>query len=349
VYGNVNQCFMLERARKENQLRETWYWPESSYWVAFDSSVPLFLLPYLDARWNDMQTMEKVGVSGHLTFSTGWEWGYWLMDWSVARWSWRYKDDGRMQTTEPLSVLKELFPERRTRDLWDEALRLQNHYLKGRELLKFMAALDPFSELPPPFNDPFQPRPDFNLAWLLHDASAGEAEGVLNGPVSELDEYARQMGLIAERLEQEARKGEMSDPPELQRLARELNMGLHVSALRAQHRALTLKALVALRGSRHRWEPIPLEVEKLLQEAALVRHRARALVREQEQGYRYPVELIARQREDFTAYHFGYLYPVSNLFFWEREEEQVRNRRFDALFRKLWNFRRTIGLESLLF
>jgi len=90
VYGNVNQRFVLERAKQENSRRETWYWPESAYWVAFDNSVPLFLLPYLDARWGDMETMERIGVANHLTFSSGWEWGYWLIDWSIARWSWRY-------------------------------------------------------------------------------------------------------------------------------------------------------------------------------------------------------------------------------------------------------------------
>jgi hypothetical protein len=246
-------------------------------------------------------------------------------------------------------MLKELFPERNTFSLWREALRLQNHYLKERGLLKYMAALDPFSELPAPLNDPFQPRPDFSYAWLLHDASAGEAERVLNGPVADLDDYAVQMGHIVKRLADETRRGAKHQPPALQILAWELNRGLQVSALRAQHRALTIRALVALRESSHRWQAVPRETERLLREAALVRHRALALVREEEQTYRYPVELIARQRGDFTAYHFGYLYPVSNLFFWEREEAQVRNRRFDAFYHKLWNFRRTVGLESLLF
>jgi len=90
VYGNVNQRFVLQRAEHENGRRETWYWPESAYWVAFDNSVPLLLLPYLDARWSDMTAMERIGVANHLTFSSGWEWGYWLIDWSIARWSWRY-------------------------------------------------------------------------------------------------------------------------------------------------------------------------------------------------------------------------------------------------------------------
>jgi hypothetical protein len=85
----------------------------------------------------------------------------------------------------------------------------------------------------------------------------------------------------------------------------------------------------------------------LLREAALVRQDALSLVREQESIYRYPAELLGRQRESRTAYALGYLYPVSSLFFWEREEEQVRHNRFDALFMCIWDFRRILGLGSL--
>jgi len=86
--------------------------------------------------------------------------------------------------------------------------------------------------------------------------------------------------------------------------------------------------------------------EGLLRQAALVRMKALSLVRMQEKIYRYPVSLIARQRNNFTAYHFGYLYPASDLFFWRREEEQVRHRRFDAFYMNIWNFWRISGVES---
>ena len=34
VYGNQNLAFMLDRAVLEAKSRETWFWPESSYWIA---------------------------------------------------------------------------------------------------------------------------------------------------------------------------------------------------------------------------------------------------------------------------------------------------------------------------
>lgn len=351
VYGNVNQRFMLEAAGEENSRRETWYWPESSYWVGFDTSVPLLLFPYLDARWSDISTMARIGVSGHLTFSSGWEWGYWLVDWSIARWSWRYADNGRQRPSSPLSRLNELLPDPQMKRLWKEALVLQNHYLKDKGLMRYLAALTPFSELPRPFNKAFQPEPEFSYAWLLHDAGQLQADAVLRGPVMGLEafgsrmvELVRRLDTRIENLRQQGRIHGISI-----RLAAELGRGLRVTALRAQHRALTLRALLAKRREHADVISHVTASETLLKKARLLRYEALQLVLQQEGIYRYPPAQIARKRPSLTAYPFGYLYPASNLFFWEREEEQVRSGRFDALFMNLWDLRRTLGLESLLF
>ena len=347
VYGNVNQCFMMDAARDEVRRRETWYWPESSYWVGFDSSVPLLLLPYLDSRWNDMDLMARLGAAGHLTFTSGWEWGYWLMDWSIARWSWRFSDNGRPRGSGPLAPLDDLVPDQRLHGLWGEALRLQNRYLKERGLMRYLAALTPFSELPHPFDRPFQPDPGFRYSWLLKTAPAGEVLAILAGPVADMEAYDRAMTSLAARIDArlaqlEAARGDRLRGP-LQ-AARELNRGLRVTALRARHRALTLRALAAKRPGQG---ASPRRAEGFLGPAAAARREAQALVDRQEAGYRYPLELIARRNANLTAYPFGYLYPASRLFFWEREEEQVRQERFDAFFMNLWDFRRTLGVGSL--
>lgn len=347
VYGNRNQRFMLTLARQEAQRRETWYWPESSYWVAFDNSVPQLLLPYLSARHHDMAVMERLGVAGHLTFTSGWEWGYWLTDWSIARWSWRHLSDGREEPTSPLSVLGDLFPDRRLQRLWGEALALQEHYLKERELLRYTAALAPFSEMLWPFNKPFQPEPPFRYGELLE---AGDTDAFLGTTVADLEAFSRRMERLTLEIGRESERlvaGKRNGQKELRGIARELERGLMVTALRADHRALTIRAIVAQRKLSSRERP-GAEALRLLARATAVRERALLLVKEQERGYRYPVELVARKRPDLTAYGFGYLYPVSELHFWKREEEQARRLRFDALFMNLWDFRRTLGLESLL-
>jgi hypothetical protein len=351
VYGNQNQRFMLEAAINESKRRETWYWPESSYWVGFDSSVPLLLFPYLDARWNDIETMAGIGVSGHLTFSSGWEWGYWLVDWSIARWAWQLKDNGKKRPAYPLSRLSELHDDPVLQLLMSQALKLQNEYLKDKELLRFMSALTPFSELPHPFDKPFQPEPGFRYGWLLNEASTAEATQVLIKPIADLETYAVHMGNIADRIqmriEQLRVKGHIGEIP--LRLLAELECGLRVTALRASHRALTLRAIMAKRGEHSGNIAHSRVSEPLLAKAQLLRQQAQVLVHQQERNYRYPVDRIARRRPGLTAYSFGYLYPASNLFFWEREEEQVRHERFDALFMNIWDMRRTLGLGSLIY
>ncbi len=94
VYENENQQHMYRFLLAEHQKRETWYYPESAYWITFDVSVPMLLLPYLKARLTDIDSCAAHHIPGHLTFSSGWEWGYWLVDWSIARWSWQHTFNG---------------------------------------------------------------------------------------------------------------------------------------------------------------------------------------------------------------------------------------------------------------
>jgi hypothetical protein len=347
VYGNLNLRRMLDKAIDQNRKRETWFWPESAYWVSFDNSVPLLLLMYLDARLSDMKTMEKVGIGNHLTFSSGWEWGYWLVDWSIARWSWSHIEEGKEAVPEPLDMMRDLFPDRKIYRLWHKALALQIHYLKDANLMPFLSALDPSAELPWPFNKPFQPRPPFSYRWLLRSASDAEAEEVLQGPVALLEEYAHKMNIVVAGLKH-ATKG---NPDVSHRhireediLLKELTRGIEITALRASHRALTIKALIAkkAKGGHSKLS------EHFLAEAVSVRERALSLVGAQETIYRYPVALIARNRGNFTSYHFGYLYPASNLFFWYREEQQVKDERFDGLYMNIWDFGRILSIRGLL-
>ncbi|MBC7962035.1 MAG: hypothetical protein H7Y05_03725 [Steroidobacteraceae bacterium] len=353
VYGNRNQCFMLQTAQKEQPRRETWYWPESSYWVGFDTPIPLLLLPYLDARRQDIETMARLEVNGHLTFTSGWEWGYWLIDWSIARWTWEYRDAQTVRQSSSLTPLMEILPDPRLRPIWKEALRLQNHYLKERDLMRFMAAATPFSELPHPFDKPFQPAPEFNYSRLLRSASQREADLQLGRPIRDLEEYARTMGALSKRMEAMLAMDDRAGNPAAtmrRKLVEELNRALAVSSLRASHRAMTLRALsarVSERTGNSRRDKS--NSAKWLSNARLVRHQALDQVRQQESGYRYPLPLLTGRRESITAYPFGYLYPASRLYFWEREEQQVEHGRFDPLFMNLWDVSRTLGLESLFF
>jgi hypothetical protein len=219
--------------------------------------------------------------------------------------------------------------------------------------MRFMAAATPFSELPHPFDKPFQPSPDFHYYQLLHSASAQEINKQLGRPIKDLEEYARTMGALSQRMElviTTDNKLENTAARMRQSLARELTRALTVSALRASHRALTLRALSAKASERAGESSSDKKTSSaLLANARLVRYKALALVKQQESGYRYPLSLLTCKRTSITAYPFGYLYPASRLFFWEREEQQIEHGRFDPLFMNLWDVSRTLGLGSLFF
>jgi hypothetical protein len=80
---------------KELPTRRVSYFPESAYWISADVDVPLFLPEYLYARWLDIhQLTSEIAqaalppLHGHLTFSSGHEWNYWLTDYLTAKMLW---------------------------------------------------------------------------------------------------------------------------------------------------------------------------------------------------------------------------------------------------------------------
>jgi hypothetical protein len=302
------------------------------------------------------QRRESHSQTRHAIFSgcefrplhSGWEWGYWLVDWSIARWAWRHFEGGKEVAPEPLAMIQDLFPDHRIYRLFQNALALQNYYLKNMRLMPFFSALDPSAELPWPFNKPFQPRPPFSYRWLLKIATDAEADDVLQGPVALLEEYNRRVNIIVARLKQASKRNyplARSGLPEQGIVLEELTRGLEVTALRAHHRALTIRSFIETKKENAGKDG---HSEQFLAQAECVREQALSLVRQQEAIYRYPIELVARKSDNFTSYQFGYLYPTSNLFFWYREEQQVKIARFDAFFMNLWNFRRLLSVESLL-
>lgn len=344
VYGHENQNFVLDELRLERERRETWYFPESSYWVTFDNSVPVFLLPYLDSRLIDIETMRQERIHNHLTFSSGWEWGYWLIDWSIARWSWAFLDNGVERRPRPAQGISDVFGAASGLEpSFTEALALQNRFLKDQELLRYLSALAPMDELPQPFNKPFQPKPPFTFEWLRKVAGLIDQDRLLRETIEPLEAFATAHESITREMRDSSSKLRET---ELRRLADELITALEVTTLRARHRALVLRAYLS-----DRWHPtwLPLfgEAKERIDQAEKVREQAQRLVFRQERHYRYDPEKLGRKRPSVTAYQFGYLYPVSELHFWRREEDQLRYRRFDALFNPLYDFKRVLGFDLL--
>jgi hypothetical protein len=346
VYELENFDHLLQMLEEQNAVRETWYYPESAYWVTFDNSIPLFLLPYLDARYRDIQTCEAMGIPGHVTFSSGWEWGYWLVDWSIARWSWDYQfeTEGKNVLPEviqgPYQYLSEIFEGSQGAMLVMHSAELEKEWLIRRNLLRWLCPSNPTDELPAPMNKQFQPRGIVNLGDLRKLAEK-QSERLIELPVDSLKEFAKMLLDNVTEWEVVRQNGSVTNSLQAE-LTSEIFDGLKMVAYRAQHSADLMEAAKAYSASTYSVAVL----KSVLQLAVKTRLKAQEIVQAREKRYRYPVELLAGKYKSFTAYDFGYLYTVHNLHFWEREEQQILKRRHGPFFMNIYDLPKIAGLKE---
>ncbi len=333
VYQNENLNHMLEALLHEQKLRETWYYPESAYWITFDNSVPMFLMPYLSARLDDILMCDSLDVNGHITFSSGWEWGYWLFDWSIARWSWKHEQDGKIMEPKPTQFISAIFNEKQLDAFFEEALQLQQHYLKDKGAIQYMTAQTVTDELPSPFNLQLHPRPELTYQKINKNSDTSFIEQMKQEDM----EYLLRFAAISEKLSNAME----SNFPKLKswsagqaKVFHELLDGIRITILRSKQRISILHAMTDTDPEMH------------LEKAEELRLEALEIVKQRESNYRYPVSLLASPYYSHTSYNYGYLYPVHDLHFWKREEMQIRKNRWGPLFMSIWNVTRIVGLTN---
>lgn len=337
VYENENQRHIFNFMLEENKQRETWYYPESAYWITFDNSVPMLLLPYLKARLTDIDTCVHHKISGHITFSSGWEWAYWLIDWSIARWSWQHNYNGTKETRTPEMYARQVI-DSSIYDTFSKSLELQQQYLKDSSLMQWMTAMTITDEIAlKAYANEYHPRPKLSYKYIRNKAKVHELEQLKSTTIPLLNSYANKSLEVA----QNARK-KLSSIKDSHHLNTEIIDGLEITALRAFHRLSTLQYLINKRETKINHQKF--DGAAWLESAAKTRAQAQKIVNRRETEYRYPLHLIAEKRWDHTAYHFGYLYPVSNLHFWNREEQQAKKNQYRPLFMNIWSISRIIGL-----
>jgi len=333
VYENRNQRHQFEFLKQQLKQRETWYYPESAYWITFDNSIPMFLLPYLSARLSDIDTCEKYGVPGHLTFSSGWEWGYWLFDWSIARWSWQYTSDEIKETRTPAMYAGQISNTPGAAVMMEEELALQQKYLKDSTLMPWMTATTITDEINfKALNKAYEPRPAWSYKFLENKAGDSVITLLRKETIPRLRRFAENA------LQTEARFNKRGPDS----ISAEWTDGLAITGLRAMHRYYTLQYILARREAslHHR----RFEGDTLLQQAASIRRQAQEIVTRRQQHYRYPVSSVATNHKTHTSYHYGYLYMASNLHFWEREEEQALRNNYHPFFMNVWDIWRIAGI-----
>ena len=330
VYENKNFHHIHKDMQHENKVREVWFYPESAYWVTYDNSVSMLLLPYLSGRLSDILLCEKESVPNHLTFSSGWELGYWAVDWSIARWSWKSSLDGEEHVPEPMEWVTALNYSNEVKENLNHQLSLQQEYLGNKNLLRYMCAqtvTDEFSL----FRKQFQPRPDFTFKWLANKSDEATRDKVEKVGLVQLQEYYSKSEAL--NVELSMLTSTLPHTP-----MSEYFMALQLTSLRAKHRACTVNAILAHREKRKD------DKAHWLQKAAEIRLQGLEFVNLLEQDYKYNAAYLYAERYSHTSYPYGYLYAPHMLHFWKREEEQARRNRWGYNFMSIWKVGRIIGL-----
>jgi hypothetical protein len=332
VYRNKDFSHLRNLLIESKDYRDTWYFPESAYWITFDNSVPMFLTPYLETRLQDILYCDSLGIDGHLTFTSGLEWNYWLIDWSIARWSWKSSDIPIKPNA--LEFLKEVIKDSSTIDFVQKATALQTDFIKNKQLIKVLTAQTITDEIGGKLNLEFHPRPEYSYKHIMNKVTLKELDFIELKYVTQLDSFVKAYNQIKSTY----------NITNASKQTNELLLSLDVTALRAEHRKNTLSYLITSRENK--LNKTEKSTQIYLDAAERIRTSALCLVKKQEANYRYSVASLAGRKQSKTVYNFGYLYPVSNLHFWQGEELQAKNNKWKFWYQNIWDVLKIIGVKK---
>jgi hypothetical protein len=316
--GYGHEDFHLQRQYLLEQLattdRKMRYIPESGYWVTADVDVPAFLPMYLVARWNDIHGLDaetrELGIrplDGHVLYSSGHEWGYWMTDYLTARMAW----DATAPLEKHLAHVARAFGgcgaeveqallrliELQTKYLFDERLIA---YLSGEDLHDDLGYLAGFVTTPR--------RLAFEEVFAMAELDRAAFEATV---VHRLEEAVRELGEVDALLARACRRPDET----LGAWCRELVDGAAITRLRLDHsRALYAAVIAAARGA---------DASHGLDEAGAIRERAAVVVQRRAADYRFDAARLVESWENPTAYDFGYLRQAHTLCYWHRQAEQA--------------------------
>jgi hypothetical protein len=281
------------------------YQPETAYWVAFDDSIPTFTPLYVYSRWRDLDGLSKEGcgpLDAHHLFSTGWEWGYWLNDYTALRASYE------------LAPPAELIADAYGNDLGPRAaaavtklVDAQKHALIDQRLAGYMASRDVSIDTGYKFDPPIISQPK-RIGFDEVIAPGFDVDTFSANIVTPLKDYADQ--LVA--LDTEVNALKLPDS----RWSRELRDGFTIDALRAQYIHALYSAIVAKAHGASAQADYE-RAKRLMEEAQPI-----ISGRHDDLHDSHPAQLLER-KPNWLQYQYGYLFMADTMCFWERELLEV--------------------------
>ena len=301
---------------KELATRRVNYFPESAYWVTADDSVPAFFPEYVQARWNDIHGLAQEiaakglpAMNGHLTFSSGHEWGYWMTDYLVAKMLW-----------DPNATVRSLFADVASAygtcaatvgSTLSAYTDLQTTYLFDARLLPYIMGEDTTVDLGFAAGIPTIPRRvqfEDVLGMSEADRAAFETSVVVN-----LEAFADQSKPLEDTMSATCAASDADVAP----WCDEIRDGIAIVRARAVHAARLYRAVLAYaRGD--------ASAQSYVDEATQVTALAASIVARREKGYRFDVDRLTAHYDNPTIYSYGYLRQAHTQCYFTRREAQVQ-------------------------
>lgn len=314
-YGHDDFALQREFLLAELPERTVRYMPESAYWVSADIDVPAFLPEFIRARWIDVKGIHedtaRLGLpplSGHVLYSSGHEWGYWLTDYLTARMLW----EPGAPLEEQLARFSGVFGAC-AGDV-DDGLRrfldLETRVLFEQRLIPYVSADDLHDDLGAaagyvtiPARVPFEA-----LLAMSDDERAAFDDEVVRA----LDQAAQEAGDIEASIEAACGRADDALAP----WCDELRDGVAIVKLRMEHSARLYTAV--LEAVARKGDP-----DATLASARALTDEAAQVIARREAGYRFDVEVLTGAYDNPTRYPFGYLRQAHTQCLWHRQEAQV--------------------------
>jgi hypothetical protein len=333
VYSNENFNHQADFLNRVLGKRQVVYFPETAWWLGFDNNLPLALPITGHSRAVDiLDVLKGKDIHGHVTFTSGMEWGYWKYDHFLTRITW-----DRSTTWE--AYIKDF-----TKIFGGDATSIQDVMTQWTNY----QVRDFYTDNPLHF---------FYIAGELPQDELGQQVGVLarrpkrsfieifNLKEADYDKWQKEDFAKLTKMKSDYEALFAKLPKTLKddsnavasKLYDELRTTLQIYVWRVQHTVLLYDAVQKIREGRQDGGPGGKSDETARENArkaaddlitkaeAITQNVLKEIKRFENEMYRYPNELLSTKRDSLTSYKFGYLWETSTAFFWTRRDAQARS------------------------
>jgi hypothetical protein len=304
-----------ELAKNQRRVR---YYPESAYWIATDIDVPAFLPEFVESRWTDIHRMDEEirakglpPLDGHVLFSSGHEWNYWMHDYLTAKMLWEPAAPLDRFFSHYTSVYGSCAP--KIHEDLTKFVALQRQYLFEKNLVSYVSGEDNAVDLGALIAGITIRKLRKSFDELVTEPEAKRVE-FETGVLGDLETLIREIEPIENEIGARCRGSD----PTLAPWCNELHDGVTVVRLRLEHSVVIYRAILAYARQNR------TEAKRLFAAAKAKTEEAKPVIQGRSKSYRFDVGRLTNGYANTTNYAFGYLKQAHTQCMWHRQNEQAR-------------------------